>query len=226
MSNPPRDPIQPHRTRPASEVARATGALADARLARPRRSRQPPSPSWFESFVVGCDPIACALFGVLPAGVPPSPRRARPDRSPRGAEPFPERYYVGRRPASSTPQVFLVGEGVEPLRHPGFRTTAGFDWGRDTAGALELAYAMLSHALAASAAKATCRQFAREILAALDPDGFVLSCEEVVRWVIATLPQAEIPRDAHPGPIARAAARIRRWHRRRQIAPASGSTSQ
>lgn len=144
MSNPPRDPIQPHRTRPASEVAHATGALADARLASPRRSRQPPSPSWFESFVVGCDPIACALFGVLAAGVPPSPRRARPGRSPRGAEPFPERYYVGRRPASSTPQVFLVGEGVEPLRHPGFRTTAGFDWGRDTAGALELAYAMLT----------------------------------------------------------------------------------
>jgi hypothetical protein len=183
MRKPPRDPIQRHRTRPAPDVADANGAPADARLA-PHRSRQPSSPSWLEAFVVGCEPIAFALFGIFPAGVPPTPRRARPSPSPRGAEPFPERYYVGRRPAGANPQVFLVGEGVEPLRHPGSRTTPEFDWGRDSGGVLELASAMLSDALAASAAKATCHRFTRETLVALDPDGFVLSCEAVVRWAI------------------------------------------
>jgi hypothetical protein len=59
--------------------------------------------------------------------------------------PASERYYVGRRPRET--EVYIVtGTEVEPLEHPSYHSSAAFGWGDLTAGALELAFAMLAHA--------------------------------------------------------------------------------
>jgi len=72
----------------------------------------------------------------------------------------PERYYAGRR--RSRQKVFVVSRSeLEPLAHLGYRSDAGFDWGgAPSDGALELAFAMLTHTAQSEPPDLVCRAFA------------------------------------------------------------------
>jgi len=62
----------------------------------------------------------------------------RPRRSRR-----PERYYVGRRTEAT--EVYIVSRaGLEPLSHLSYQSSAAFDWGFVSTGALELSFALLA----------------------------------------------------------------------------------
>ncbi|MGH2864136.1 MAG: DUF6166 domain-containing protein [Solirubrobacteraceae bacterium] len=119
-------------------------------------------------------------------GAPPSlARPRRPRRSRRS-----ERCYVGRRPGAT--EVYVVsGAGVEQLVHLGYRSTAAFDWGRSTPGALELAFSLLTHATRRQPTQLACRAFCGEVVACLDHAGFVLCDGDLALWLMGALSSAE-----------------------------------
>ena len=92
------------------------------------------------------------------------PVLARPMSAParRSGSQAPERYYVGRRPAQT--EVYVVDQSeLVPLAHLGYRSDAAFDWGGLTEGALELAFAMLTHATESRPTDLVCHAFCAEV---------------------------------------------------------------
>jgi hypothetical protein len=86
--------------------------------------------------------------------------------------------------------VFVVGRPeVEPLIHLHFRTDATFDWGRCSDGALELTFALPSHA-ASSDPQPVCRAFCEEVVGDLRPEGFVLAHGQIALWLLAAVGEA------------------------------------
>lgn len=74
---------------------------------------------------------------------------------------------------------------VEPLTHLQYRSTAPFDWGRQTDGALELAFALVSHAALGDPPLPICRVVCEEIVSRLPADGFVIARGEIALWLLA-----------------------------------------
>ncbi|MGH2889714.1 MAG: DUF6166 domain-containing protein [Solirubrobacteraceae bacterium] len=95
----------------------------------------------------------------------------------------PARYYVGRRPRETEVHVVTVAT-VEPLVHLGYRSAAPFDWGTSTAGALELAFALLIDTARSRPPDAVCRAFLADVVSVLEPDGFVLEAGDVALWLL------------------------------------------
>jgi len=100
-------------------------------------------------------------------------RRSRPS----------ERYYVGRRPRDTEVYIVTVTE-AEPLDHLRYKSTAAFDWGDLTAGALELAFAILAHITDSRPPDPICQTFWAEVVACLDRAGFVLGDGDIARWLL------------------------------------------
>lgn len=93
------------------------------------------------------------------------------------------RYYVGRRPGGTEVHV-VTAATVEPLEHLGYRGDAPFDWGASTAGALELAFALLVDTARSRPPDAVCRAFLADVVAVLEPEGFVLEAGDVALWLL------------------------------------------
>ena len=74
----------------------------------------------------------------------PLSARAAPRPAGRRRLQRPELYYVGRRSAATEVHIVSRTE-LEPLHHLNYQSGVPFDWGCWTAGALELAFAMLAH---------------------------------------------------------------------------------
>jgi hypothetical protein len=130
--------------------------------------------------------ISQALIGHL------APAAARTRRS-RGSE----RYYVGRRPHAT--EVYVVsGTEIEPLGHPGYQSNASFDWGERTAGALELAFAMLAHTTDSRPPDPICLTFWAEVVACLDPAGFVLADGDLALWLLTAFREGDGSGDESP----------------------------
>lgn len=118
-----------------------------------------------------------------------------------------ERYYVGRRPAHT--EVYVVDESaLEPLVHLAYRSDAAFDWGGATEGALELAFAMLTHPTQSRPTDLVSRTFCAEVIAQLDDAGFVLSHGDIALWLLTAFPDAPSsgPGPEHPVGLRRRAA--------------------
>jgi hypothetical protein len=105
-----------------------------------------------------------------------------------------ERYYVGRRPHDT--EVYVVtGTEIEPLEHRGYLSAAAFDWGELTAGALELAFAMLAHTTDSRPPDPICLTFQAEVVACLDRAGFVLGDGDIALWLLTAFCEG----DGSPG---------------------------
>lgn len=145
-----------------------------------------------------------AALPAHPTPVPTHHRRPYP----------PDRYYVGRRCKT---EVRVVGRAeVEPLPHLKYRSGAEFDWGLCNVGALELAFALLADATESHPADVVCRAFCTEVIACLDPAGFVLSHGDVAIWLMTVAENDESwlsdrGADGHKQLGARAIRRIRSW---------------
>ncbi|MGH2886237.1 MAG: DUF6166 domain-containing protein [Solirubrobacteraceae bacterium] len=114
-----------------------------------------------------------------------NPPVARPTPAPTRHEraKAPERYYVGRRRERT--EVYVVsGTELKPLAHLSYQSDATFDWGRLTEGASELAFAMLVHSTESRPPDLICQAFCREVVACLDPAGFVLSRGDIALWLM------------------------------------------
>ena len=113
--------------------------------------------------------------------------------------------------------MYVVGRTeLEPLAHVGYRSDAAFDWGCLTEGALELAFAMLAHTTG-SRTDLVCQAFCGEVVACLEPAGFVLSHRDVALWLLTAFGDAspDRPGPDRPGGLhRRAAGWIRSWRRR------------
>ena len=144
---------------------------------------------------------------LLARSAPAPTRRQRSHR--------PDRYYVGRRPA--TTEVHIVSRTeLEPLPHLNYQSGVPFDWGCWTAGALELAFAMLAHTTESRPTNLVCRTFCGEIAACLDPAGFVLSHGDVALWLMIAFSDAEPPpHDQNPDGHVDMGRRAARWIRSR-----------
>jgi Family of unknown function (DUF6166) len=119
------------------------------------------------------------------------PILARPRSAParRDGSQAPERYYVGRRPAQA--DVYVVDQSeLARLAHLGYRSDPAFDWGRRTDGALELAFAMLTHATRSRPTDLVCEAFCAEVVARLDSAGFVLSHGDIALWLLTAFGDA------------------------------------
>lgn len=97
------------------------------------------------------------------------------------------------------------------MAHPRYRSAAAFDWGRPTDGALELAFALLSHASVSDPPEPICRVFCEEVVCMLPPDGFVIARGDVALWLLAALEDAGSDWPAFKRP---AEWRLIRWIRR------------
>lgn len=130
----------------------------------------------------------------------------------------PERYYVGRRLDAT--EVHIVSRaGLEPLPHLNYQSSEAFDWGRSTAGALELAFAMLACTTQTRPTDLVCRTFCAQVVAWLDPAGFVVSHDDIALWLLiassdAYIPPREQSPGDHPGTGRLAARWIRSWLQR------------
>lgn len=92
---------------------------------------------------------------------------------------------MGRRPRAT--EVYVVtGDEVGPLEHPAYRSDAPLDWGELSAGALELAFALLACSTGRRPPDAICRIFRRDVIARLDHTGFVLGDGEIALWLLTT----------------------------------------
>lgn len=131
-----------------------------------------------------------SISSTLIGSVAPAVRRTR--RSRRS-----ERYYVGRR--ARDPEVYIVtSTDVEPLEHPGYESSAAFDWGDLTAGALELAFAILAHTTGSRPPPPVCQTFWAEVVARLDRAGFVLGDGDVALWLLTAFCDGGDPYGAAP----------------------------
>jgi len=108
-----------------------------------------------------------------------------------------ERYYVGRRPRDTEVYIVTATE-VARLQHPGYQTSTAFDWGDLTAGALELAFAMLAHTTDSRPPDPICRTFRAEVVARLDPAGFVLGEGDIALWLLTAFSEGDGSYDAPP----------------------------
>lgn len=130
-----------------------------------------------------------------------------------------ERYYVGRRPRET--DVYIVtGTELEPLEHPSYQSSAAFDWGDLTAGALELAFAMLAHTTDSRPPDPICLTFRAEVVAYLDRAGFVLGDGDIALWLLTAFCEVEgshdaLPPDGSPSARGRAVGWFRSRLRRR-----------
>lgn len=137
-----------------------------------------------------------------------APGSARPPRLQR-----PLRYYVGRRLDET--EIYSVSRTeLEPLTHLHHQSDAAFQWGCSTAGSLELAFAMLATATENQPADLVCEMFSVEVVACLDPAGFVISSADIAAWLITLLPDGETSprphkRHDHEGLGRRAGAWVR-----------------
>ncbi len=146
------------------------------------------------------------------------PRFARPAATPARStcSSDPSGYYVGHR--RHRRHVYVVTHAnVEPLGHCRYRSDATFDWGNMTDGALELAFAILADSTRSEPTDLVCEAFWRDVVATLDPAGFVLHHGDVALWLLTRFsdpgpdPQES---DQPPGIAARVVERIRVWLRR------------
>lgn len=108
----------------------------------------------------------------------------------RGQSHRPERYYVGRR-AGATEVHIVTREGIEPLAHPSYRSSAAFDWGSISAGALELSYALLAASTGSGPTEQVSRMFCVEVVAHLEQRGFVLAASDVAVWLMGAFSRVE-----------------------------------
>lgn len=163
----------------------------------------------------GSDPVVPGvvdrpLLSQAPAErVAPSP--ARPDGAERS-----ERYYVGRRQRRT--EVFVVtANEVDRLPHHRYRSAAAFDWGDRTAGALELAFALLTLATDSRPPDQVCRAFSDQVVARLDRAGFVLGDGDIALWLLTALHGSDPAGGAGPdrsrSGLRGAVARLRTWLR-------------
>lgn len=121
-----------------------------------------------------------------------------------------EHYYVGRRPEAT--EVYVVSAAAsEPLEHHGYQSSASFDWGAPTAGALELAYAVLAHITESRPPDPICATFCSDVVASLDRSGFVLGHGEVALWLMTAFCHGNEPTVSGWS----LSARLRAWRRRR-----------
>lgn len=179
-----------------------TDDASDPRARAPRASR-----SGTDSVPAADVPPRAACGASRPA--PRGRRRRRGD---------PELYYVGRR-RSDTPvyvvEVYVVdGTDVHRLAHRAHNSDEAFDWGHVSPGALELAYAVLADCTARPPTDAICQVFCSDVVAALDPAGFVLGRGEIASWLrygssCRRASELESAGDTEAGPVRRAAARLR-----------------
>jgi len=120
--------------------------------------------------------------------------------------------------AAGETEVYVLDRSeLEPLVHLGYRSDAAFDWGGLTEGALELAFAMLTHATQSRPTGLVCRAFCAEVLARLDSTGFVLSHGDIALWLLTAFGDAssgELRSEHGIGLGARLANWIRTWMRR------------
>lgn len=125
----------------------------------------------------------------------------------------PERYYVGRHESSARVCVYVVDrEAVRPLTHPGGPTGARFEWGRASAGSLELASALLADVGRSEPPEPICRRFRDEILIDLSADGFVLPHGQIALWLLVLSSHSR--GHGHGGLLARSRRMTRRMTRR------------
>jgi hypothetical protein len=101
-------------------------------------------------------------------------RRRQPCRS--------ARFYVGRRGAHAEAYV-VTRDGVAPLLHHAFYGHAPFDWGSRGAGATELSFSLLCDATRGRVPAAVVAELAADLVADLPGDGFILSADDLGRWL-------------------------------------------
>ena len=102
--------------------------------------------------------------------------------------------------------------GFEPLSHPSYKSSAAFDWGFVSAGALELSFALLADTTGGGPTELVCRAFCAEVVARLEHADFVLTAGDIAVWLMGALSHAD-----SPGRSARAGLRwsALRWVRSR-----------
>jgi hypothetical protein len=93
----------------------------------------------------------------------------------------------------------VTGTGIVPLEHPGYQSNAALDWGDLTAGALELAFAMLAHTTDSRPPDPICLTFWAEVVACLDRAGFVLADGDIALWLLTAFCEGDA---SSPGPPA------------------------
>lgn len=131
-----------------------------------------------------------------------------------------ERCYVGRRPAAT--EVYVVTRSdVERLAHRAHRSREAFDWGRESPGAFELAFAVLADTAESEPTDLVCAAFRAEVIARLDNNSFVLGADEIALWLLTafgepTDPQAQRPSFSLASLAERARARLCRLRGRRR----------
>ena len=126
----------------------------------------------------------------------------------------PEHYYVGRR--SGGTEVYVVSRaGVEPLAHHGRRSSAPFDWGAPSPGALELAFAMLAHGTESTPPDLICVTFWTEVVACFDRSGFVLGYGDLALWLLTAFYDREQPPLRRRLSLRDCVRRVCSWRRQR-----------
>jgi hypothetical protein len=80
---------------------------------------------------------------------------------------------------------------IEPLEHHEYRSSACFDWGFPSPGALELAFAVLAHATESKPPDLICVTFWTEVVACLDRPGFVLGYRDLALWLLTAFCEGE-----------------------------------
>lgn len=109
----------------------------------------------------------------------------------------------------------INGPEIAPLEHPGYRGNAPFDWGAVSAGALELAFALLAHTTDSRPPDLICETFRADVVAGLEHPGFVLTDGEISLWLLTTFADARA--DDAPRDVSGLRARVAGWlHRRRR----------
>jgi len=108
-----------------------------------------------------------------------------------------EQYYVGRRPRGTEVYVVTATE-VEPLEHRRYQSSATFDWGDPTTGALELAFAMLAGITESRPPDPICLTFWAEVVSCLDRAGFVLGDSEIALWLLTAFCDGDGSHDRPP----------------------------
>jgi hypothetical protein len=117
---------------------------------------------------------------------------AHPEQLVRSGSLDSERFYVGRRPEST--EVYVVTRSdVERLPHRAYRSRAAFDWGRQSPGTLELAFALLAHAAGSGPPHLVCTTFCDEVVARLDGAGFMLSDGDIALWMLTAFRETAEP---------------------------------
>ncbi len=115
----------------------------------------------------------------------------------------PVRYYVARR-LDQTELHTVTHTELEPLAHLHYQSDAAFQWGCSTAGSRELAFSMLAHTTESRPTDVVCDLFSVEVVACLDPAGFVISSEDIAVWLTTVFSDGESSphqqdRDDHVG---------------------------